>query len=113
MHKLRAVRDVCASSARRYAALADAAHTRAAGLRARELDADTVLVATNLAENQLVGAVAHDRALGDAMHQVLRACAAERLPLAHMLKHSRALAREQFAHRALARRIGDGLGWTM
>ena len=37
----------------------------------------------------------------------------ERLPLERMLKHTRTLAREQFVRRALARRIGDGLGWTM
>ncbi|WFD36983.1 suppressor protein stp22 of temperature-sensitive alpha-factor receptor and arginine permease [Malassezia cuniculi] len=95
MQRLRAVRDVCRTSAQRYAELNDAAHTHATVLRSRELDIDSALVATSIAENQLVGLIAEDEALGDAIYQLVRAFSAERITLDRMMKHTRELAREQ------------------
>lgn len=118
MQRLAAVRDLCNTNAARYAELNDAARTRAAVLRSRELDLDAALVATSIAENQCVAAdrlidlVAEDQALGDTIYQVGRAFTAERPTLDRMLRHTRELAREQFMRRALARKITDGLGWS-
>lgn len=59
MMRLRAVRDVCATTAQRIHATIAAAHQRTIELRARqEPDVDTMLTTTSIVENQCVCAAA-------------------------------------------------------
>ncbi|WFD31123.1 suppressor protein stp22 of temperature-sensitive alpha-factor receptor and arginine permease [Malassezia sp. CBS 17886] len=110
--RLQAVKEVCTGSARQLAASVEQAAQRTVELRAKADPAvDSMLVATNLAENQLLQLMAEDQAIEDTLYQLGRALHSEQLSLDRFIKHTRMLAREQFMRRALAQKIASGMSW--
>ncbi|KAI1098761.1 UEV-domain-containing protein [Jackrogersella minutella] len=71
---------------------------------------DDLLVAPTVAANQLYDIVAEERALGDAIFVLGRAVERGRISPAVFAKTTRSLAREWFLKKALARKIGRGMG---
>lgn len=71
---------------------------------------DDLLVATTVVGNQLYDVVAEERALGDAIFVLGRAVERGRVSPAVFAKTTRGLAREWYLKKALARKIGRGMG---
>ncbi|KAK6951207.1 hypothetical protein Daesc_007738 [Daldinia eschscholtzii] len=71
---------------------------------------DDLLVAPTVVANQLYDVVAEERALGDAIFVLGRAVERGRISPAVFAKTTRGLAREWFLKKALARKIGRGMG---
>ncbi|KAI0842373.1 UEV-domain-containing protein [Hypoxylon sp. FL0890] len=71
---------------------------------------DDLLVAPTVAANQLYDVVAEERALGDAIFVLGRAVERGRISPAVFAKTTRSLAREWFLKKALAKKIGRGMG---
>ncbi|KAI1284223.1 UEV domain-containing protein [Xylaria sp. FL0933] len=71
---------------------------------------DDLLVATTVVGNQLYDVVAEERALGDAIFVLGRAVERGRISPAVFAKTTRSLAREWYLKKALARKIGRGMG---
>ncbi|KAI0402206.1 UEV domain-containing protein [Xylaria palmicola] len=79
--------------------------------RARQPPAiDDLLVAPTVVGNQLYDVVAEERALGDAIFVLGRAVERGRVAPAIFAKTTRSLAREWYLKKALARKIGRGMG---
>ncbi|KAI8623165.1 UEV-domain-containing protein [Xylariaceae sp. FL1651] len=73
---------------------------------------DNLLVAPTVVGNQLYDVVAEERALGDAIFVLGRAVERGRISPAVFAKTTRSLAREWYLKKALARKIGRGMGLT-
>ncbi|KAI8952591.1 UEV domain-containing protein [Xylaria longipes] len=73
---------------------------------------DDLLVAPTVVGNQLYDVVAEERALGDAIFVLGRAVERGRISPAAFAKTTRGLAREWYLKKALARKIGRGMGLT-
>ena len=73
---------------------------------------DDLLVAPTVVGNQLYDVVAEERALGDAIFVLGRAVERGRISPAVFAKTTRSLAREWYLKKALARKIGRGMGLT-
>ncbi|KAL7907262.1 UEV domain-containing protein [Trichoderma velutinum] len=73
-------------------------------------DIDELLVAPTVVSNQLYKVVAEERALGDAIFMLGRAVERGRISPAAFAKMTRSLAREWYLKKALARKIGQGMG---
>jgi len=73
-------------------------------------DIDELLVAPTVAANQLYTLVAEERALGDAIFMLGRAVERGRISPTVFAKMTRSLAREWYLKKALARKIGLGMG---
>ncbi|EGX90335.1 tumor susceptibility protein [Cordyceps militaris CM01] len=73
-------------------------------------DVDELLVAPTVVSNQLYSLVAEERALGDAIFMLGRAVERGKIPPAVFAKTTRALAREWYLKKALARKIAEGMG---
>ena len=87
MQRLRAVRDVCGTSASRLQDTLQAAHTRTMALQQKEdVGVDQMLVATSIVENQLLQLVAEDHAIEDTLYQLGRALLSERIALDRFMK---------------------------
>ncbi|KAK8076491.1 ubiquitin-binding ESCRT-I subunit protein STP22 [Apiospora phragmitis] len=71
---------------------------------------DELLVAPTVVGNQLYDVVAEERALGDAIFMLGRAVERGRVAPPVFAKTVRSLAREQYLKKALARKIGKGMG---
>ncbi|KAI0110769.1 UEV domain-containing protein [Nemania sp. FL0031] len=71
---------------------------------------DDLLVAPTVVGNQLYDVVAEERALGDAIFVLGRAVERGRVSPAVFAKTTRSLAREWYLKKALARKIGRGMG---
>jgi len=71
---------------------------------------DDLLVAPTVVGNQLYEVVAEERALGDAIFVLGRAVERGRISPAVFAKTTRSLAREWYLKKALARKIGRGMG---
>ncbi|RCI12505.1 hypothetical protein L249_0602 [Ophiocordyceps polyrhachis-furcata BCC 54312] len=71
---------------------------------------DELLVAPTVVANQLYNLVAEERALGDAIFMLGRAVERGRISPAVFAKTTRSLAREWYLKKALARKIGEGMG---
>ncbi|KAI0121008.1 ESCRT-I component [Xylariales sp. AK1849] len=71
---------------------------------------DELLVAPTVVGNQLYDVVAEERALGDAIFMLGRAVERGRIAPAVFAKTTRSLAREWYLKKALARKIGRGMG---
>ncbi|KAI0431164.1 UEV domain-containing protein [Xylaria sp. FL1042] len=71
---------------------------------------DDLLVAPTVVGNQLYDVVAEERALGDAIFVLGRAVERGRISPAVFTKTTRGLAREWYLKKALARKIGRGMG---
>lgn len=71
---------------------------------------DDLLVAPTVVANQLYDVVAEERALGDAIFVLGRAVERGRISPAVFARTTRGLAREWFLKKALARKIGRGMG---
>ncbi|KAI0388731.1 UEV-domain-containing protein [Xylariaceae sp. FL0594] len=71
---------------------------------------DDLLVAPTVVGNQLYDVVAEERALGDAIFVLGRAVERGRISPAVFAKTTRTLAREWYLKKALARKIGRGMG---
>lgn len=71
---------------------------------------DELVCAESIPDNQLYDAVCEDLAIDDTLYALDRALAADRLTLSAYLKHTRALAREQFMSRALSLKIAEAKG---
>ncbi|KAF2969286.1 hypothetical protein GQX73_g4261 [Xylaria multiplex] len=71
---------------------------------------DDLLVAPTVVGNQLYDVVAEERALGDAIFVLGRAVERGRISPAVFAKTTRGLAREWYLKKALARKIGRGMG---
>ncbi|KAI1428680.1 UEV domain-containing protein [Xylaria sp. FL1777] len=71
---------------------------------------DELLVAPTVVGNQLYDVVAEERALGDAIFVLGRAVERGRISPAVFAKTTRGLAREWYLKKALARKIGRGMG---
>lgn len=71
---------------------------------------DDLLVAPTVVANQLYDVVAEDRALADAIFVLGRAVERGRVAPAVFARNVRSLAREQYLKKALARKIGRGMG---
>ncbi|KAI3322598.1 UEV-domain-containing protein [Xylariaceae sp. AK1471] len=71
---------------------------------------DDLLVAPTVVGNQLYDVVAEERALGDAIFILGRAVERGRISPAVFAKTTRSLAREWYLKKALARKIGRGMG---
>lgn len=71
---------------------------------------DELLVAPTVVGNQLYDVVAEERALGDAIFVLGRAAERGRITPAVFAKTTRSLAREWYLKKALARKIGKGMG---
>ncbi|ORY56384.1 UEV domain-containing protein [Pseudomassariella vexata] len=71
---------------------------------------DELLVAPTVVGNQLYDVVADERALGDAIFILGRAVERGRITPAVFAKTTRSLAREWYLKKALARKIGKGMG---
>lgn len=76
-------------------------------------DIDELLVAPTVVSNQLYRVVAEERALGDAIFMLGRAVERGRISPAAFAKMTRSLAREWYLKKALAHKIGQGMGLTM
>lgn len=73
-------------------------------------DIDELLVAPTVVGNQLYEVVAEERALGDAIFMLGRAVERGRITPAVFAKTTRSLAREWYLKKALAKKIGRGMG---
>lgn len=73
-------------------------------------DIDELLVAPTVVSNQLYTLVAEERALGDAIFMLGRAMEKGRITPAVFSKATRSLAREWYLKKALAKKIGQGMG---
>lgn len=71
---------------------------------------DDLICAESIPHNQLYDAVCDDLTIEDTLYALDRALDADRLPLSAYLKHTRALAREQFMARALSLKIAEATG---
>ncbi|KAK7937994.1 Ubiquitin-conjugating enzyme/RWD-like protein [Apiospora aurea] len=71
---------------------------------------DELLVAPTVVGNQLYDVVAEERTLGDTIFMLGRAVERGRVAPAVFAKTVRSLAREQYLKKALARKIGKGMG---
>ncbi|KAK8015632.1 hypothetical protein PG991_008520 [Apiospora marii] len=71
---------------------------------------DELLVAPTVVGNQLYDVIAEERALGDTIFMLGRAVERGRVAPAVFAKTVRSLAREQYLKKALARKIGKGMG---
>ncbi|KAI0142162.1 UEV domain-containing protein [Pestalotiopsis sp. NC0098] len=71
---------------------------------------DELLVAPTVVGNQLYEVVAEERALGDAIFMLGRAVERGRITPAVFAKTTRSLAREWYLKKALAKKIGRGMG---
>ncbi|GAP85764.1 putative ESCRT-I component [Rosellinia necatrix] len=71
---------------------------------------DDLLVAPTVVSNQLYDVVAEERALGDAIFVIGRAVERGRISPVVFAKTTRSLAREWYLKKALARKIGRGMG---
>lgn len=113
MSRLKAVRDVCATTGDGLQASVNELTSTLEGIQAREdPDPDSMVLATSIVGNQLVDLVAEDNAIEDTLYHLGRALNAERLDLERFMKQTRMLAREQFMKRALAMKISEGMGWS-
>lgn len=73
---------------------------------------DAVVVAPTVVHNQLYELVTDDMAIEDTIYVLGKALDKERITLDVFLKHTRALAREQFTKRALVKKISRQIGMT-
>lgn len=73
-------------------------------------DIDELLVAPTVVANQLYALVAEERALGDAIFMLGRALEKGKITPAVFAKRTRSLAREWYLKKALAKKIGEGMG---
>ncbi|KAF3086887.1 hypothetical protein TWF102_007535 [Orbilia oligospora] len=73
---------------------------------------DAVVVAPTVVHNQLYELVTDDMAIEDTIYVLGKALDKERITLDVFLKHTRALAREQFMKRALVKKISRQIGMT-
>jgi len=73
---------------------------------------DAVVVAPTVVHNQLYELVTDDMAIEDTIYVLGKALDKERVSLEVFLKHTRALAREQFLKRALVKKISKQIGMT-
>jgi ESCRT-I complex subunit TSG101 len=73
---------------------------------------DDLLVAPTVVSNQLYNLVAEERAIGDAIFMLGRAVERGRISTAAFAKMTRSLAREWYLKKALALKIGRGMGLT-
>ncbi|KAF3932199.1 hypothetical protein ABW20_dc0109568 [Dactylellina cionopaga] len=71
---------------------------------------DAVVVAPTVVHNQLYELVTDDMAIEDTIYVLGKALDKERITLDVFLKHTRALAREQFMKRALVKKISKQIG---
>ncbi|KAL7269036.1 Suppressor protein stp22 of temperature-sensitive alpha-factor receptor and arginine permease [Rhizina undulata] len=71
---------------------------------------DSVVVATTVVHGQLYDLVTEDMAIEDTIYVLGKALDRERISLDVFLKHTRALAREQFLLRALVKKITSQIG---
>lgn len=71
---------------------------------------DELLVAPTVVGNQLYDVIAEERTLGDTIFMLGRAVERGRVAPAVFAKTVRSLAREQYLKKALARKIGKGMG---
>jgi ESCRT-I complex subunit TSG101 len=71
---------------------------------------DELLVAPTVVANQLYDVCAEERALGDAIFMLGRAVEKGRVAPAVFAKTTRSLAREWYLKKALAKKIGRGMG---
>ncbi|KAF3933166.1 hypothetical protein ABW19_dt0208091 [Dactylella cylindrospora] len=71
---------------------------------------DAVVVAPTVVHNQLYELVTDDMAIEDTIYVLGKALDKERISLDVFLKHTRALAREQFMKRALVKKISKQIG---
>lgn len=74
------------------------------------IDIDELLVAPTVVSNQLYNLVSEEKALGDAIFVLGRAVERGRITPAAFAKMTRSLAREWYLKKALARKIGEGMG---
>lgn len=73
-------------------------------------DIDQLLVAPTVVANQLYALVAEERALGDAIFMLGRALEKGKITPVVFAKRTRSLAREWYLKKALAKKIGEGMG---
>lgn len=73
---------------------------------------DELLVAPTVVGNQLYELVSEERSLGDALFILGRAVERGRINPAVFAKMTRTLAREWYLKKALAKKIGNGMGLT-
>jgi len=71
---------------------------------------DEILVAPTVVGNQLYELVSEERSLGDALFVLSRAVERGRVSPAVFAKMTRSLAREWYLKKALAKKIGKGMG---
>jgi ESCRT-I complex subunit TSG101 len=71
---------------------------------------DEILVAPTVVGNQLYELVSEERSLGDALFVLGRAMERGRVSPAVFAKTTRSLAREWYLKKALAKKIGNGMG---
>jgi ESCRT-I complex subunit TSG101 len=71
---------------------------------------DELLVAPTVVANQLYELVSEERSLGDALFVLGRAVERGRIEASVFAKMTRSLAREWFLKKALAKKIGQGMG---
>lgn len=74
---------------------------------------DEILVAPTVVGNQLYELVSEERSLGDALFVLGRAVERGRITPAIFAKMTRSLAREWYLKKALAKKIGRGMGLTI
>jgi ESCRT-I complex subunit TSG101 len=74
---------------------------------------DEILVAPTVVGNQLYELVSEERSLGDALFVLGRAVERGRISPAVFAKMTRSLAREWYLKKALAKKIGLGMGLTI
>ncbi|KAI9183366.1 Suppressor protein stp22 of temperature-sensitive alpha-factor receptor and arginine permease [Blastocladiella emersonii ATCC 22665] len=90
--------------------LGDFAATVAAWRDRPEEGVDDVLVCTDPVQAQVLDAVAEDHAIEDTLYLLGKALDDGKVDPATYLKHVRSLAKEQFMHRALAKKCAKRLG---
>lgn len=74
---------------------------------------DEILVAPTVVGNQLYELVSEERSLGDALFILGRAVERGRISPAVFAKMTRTLAREWYLKKALAKKIGQGMGLSV
>ncbi|KAK6332494.1 hypothetical protein TWF730_004160 [Orbilia blumenaviensis] len=107
------INDVCEKDQRilnERIAMADELIREVAGREAPNIDG--VVVAPTVVHNQLYELVTDDMAIEDTIYVLGKALDKERITLDVFLKHTRALAREQFMKRALVGKISRQIGMT-
>ncbi|KAM0321386.1 hypothetical protein ACHAQA_010150 [Verticillium albo-atrum] len=93
-----------------HEALRKADHVVEGSRQQKSLDIDELLVAPTVVSNQLYALVAEERAMGDAIFVLGRAVERGRISPVVFAKTTRSLAREWYLKKALARKIGRGMG---